>query len=635
MLLVVLLASIGVQAQFSSGKIAEDEQKAFMRIHKAERAANGIYNVTYTRLSLNADPAIKYISGAVTMHFIPFKDIISLELDLSDSLTVDSILFDGVKTGYNHTADIVTVNFNRVLAAGVLDSITIFYQGVPAGGNGFGSFVQSLHDSVPVIWTLSEPYGAKDWWPCKQDLVDKIDSLDVIVTTPAAYRVASNGLLVEEITLGNNKVYHWKHRYPIAAYLVCFAVTNYAVYNNYVPQGNDTLPVVNYVYPESLTDAQSGTQNIVRIMQLYDSLFTIYPFSREKYGMAQFGWGGGMEHQTMTFVTNFNFGLLAHELAHHWFGDKVTCASWQDIWLNEGFATYLTILCYQNLEPLYYMKAKSDARNSATSAPTGTVWCNDTTSVGRIFSGRLSYDKGAMALHMLRFLLGDSVFYKGLQNYLNDTALAYSFATTGDLKKHMEMVSGRSLNRFFDQWIYGSGWPTYTIDWSQSFDNRLTIQVKQVTSDPASISFFEMPVPVKVFGGGKDSTLILNNMFYGQVFEYNFPFIVDSIQFDPEIWLLSRDNKVNHLGAFAFDYNIYPNPVSNDLQLRIESAANHNAELKLFNTLGQIVMQLPLIVNQGSEVQTFNTRKLLPGVYRLSVVLDNHAYTKTFIKSGR
>ncbi len=635
MLLVLLLVAMCSNAQFGTAQIAEGEQKAFMHIHKADRAATGNYNITYTRLELNADPAIKYISGAVTMHFIPDRDIISLELDLSDSLKVDSIIYNGIKLGYSHTADIVHVNFNSVLLAGIVDSIKIFYQGVPAGGNGFGSFVQIQHDSVPVIWTLSEPYGAKDWWPCKQNLADKIDSLDVIVTTPAAYRVASNGLLISEISIGNSKVYHWKHRYPIAAYLVCFAVTNYAVYTDYVPQGNDTLPVLNYVYPEHLATAQSQTPNIIGMMQLFDSLFTIYPFSAEKYGMAEFGWGGGMEHQTMTFVTNFSFELMAHELAHHWFGDKITCASWQDIWLNEGFATYLSILSYEHLQPQYYMASKTGTRNSASSAPTGSVWCDDTTSVGRIFSGRLSYAKGAMAIHMLRFVLGDSIFYKGLKNYLTDSVLSYSFATTGDFKNHMEAASGKNLNRFFEQWIYGSGYPSYTVNWSQNFDNRLAVRLTQTTSDPNSISFFEMPVPVKVFSAGVDSTIVLDNMFYGQTFELAFPYVIDSIQFDPDIWLLSKDNKVVHEGAFVFDYSIYPNPVIDELQLRVESAKNRNAEVKVINTLGQVVMQLPVQVKQGSEVLTINTRTLLPGVYRLSVNVNKQPLVKTFVKAGK
>lgn len=623
-------------AQHATNEIAEAEQKSIMHIHKADRSAFGNYNITYTRLELQIDPAVKYINGKVTMCFIPQGNIAQLEMDLSDSLRLDSIIYHGSIISAVHSGDLIFVNFNGLLPGGLQDSLQIYYQGIPAGGNGFGSFVQNLHDSVPVIWTLSEPYGAKDWWPCKQDLADKIDSLDVLVTTPADYRVASNGLLVEEIPLGVNKIYHWKHRYPIATYLVCFAVTNYAVYSNYVPHGQDTLTVLNYVYPEHLTDAQNQTPKIVAMVQLYDSLFGVYPFSNEKYGMAEFGWGGGMEHQTMTFVTNFGFELMAHELGHHWFGDKVTCASWHDIWLNEGFATYLSMLCYENIEPVYYHASKNGSRTLATTDLTGTVWCDDTTSVGRIFSGRLTYAKGAMVLHMLRFELGDSLFFTGLRNYLHNTLLAYNFATTTNFKMQMEAVSGRDLTLFFNQWIYGSGYPTFTVNWQQDFANRLSIKLDQSTSDPSSISLFEMPVPLKIFGGANDTTVIFYNTFYGQRFDVDLPFIADSIQFDPDIWLISKNNKVVRTGAYSFDFNIYPNPVVGEiLQIRVESDVERRVQFQLVNAQGQIVKKQDIELPQGATLISRDIRDLAIGSYSASFSLSGKVVAKSFIKPAR
>ncbi|MBK7970327.1 MAG: hypothetical protein IPK08_16080 [Bacteroidetes bacterium] len=177
-----------------------------------------------------------------------------------------------------------------------------------------------------MIWTLSEPYGSSDWWPCKNGLTDKADSIDIFLNVPNAMTGASNGILIAETPNGTTKLFHWKHKYPIA-YLICMAVTNYVKYS-LCPLAGDTLEIVNYVYPEDSLLATSQTDEIVSMVQLYDTLFGVYPFHNEKYGHAQFGWGGGMEHQTMTFVSNFGFDLLAHELAHHWFGDKVTYGSW-------------------------------------------------------------------------------------------------------------------------------------------------------------------------------------------------------------------------------------------------------------------------------------------------------------------
>ena len=239
----------------------------------------------------------------------------------------------------------------------MLDSLTISYSGNPIS-SGFGSFEQGTHNGDPVIWTLSEPYGAKGWWPCKQDLNDKIDMIDVYITTPQynasneEYIAVSNGLEQSQVVNGNNKTTHFKHQYPIPAYLIAIAVTNYEVYSHEVANNGNPFDVVNYVYPEDLAYAQANTGVTVDIMDLFTNLFEEYPYASEKYGHAQFGWGGGMEHTTVSFMGGFSRGLIAHELAHQWFGNKVTCGSWQDIWLNEGFATYLSGLVIEDFDGL-------------------------------------------------------------------------------------------------------------------------------------------------------------------------------------------------------------------------------------------------------------------------------------------
>ncbi|HLP18718.1 MAG TPA: M1 family aminopeptidase [Chitinophagales bacterium] len=628
----LVLVAAYTHAQYDIDHIADGERKGFEGLHKAERGAINNYNITYTRLELNVDPAVNYISGRVTTVFVPDNDLISLQFDLSDTLQADSVIYHGVSIPFSHTADLLQITFPNVLAAAQTDSVQVCYQGAPSIGNGFGSFVQRTHDSVPVIWTLSEPFGAKDWWPCKQGLADKIDSLDILVTTPAAYRVASNGLLVEETVTGNSKLSHWKHRYPIATYLVCFATTNYVVYSDSVPFAGDTLEVVNYVYPEHEVNSRIDTKAIVAIMQLFDSLFGVYPFSAEKYGMAEFGWGGGMEHQTMTFMTGFGFELMAHELGHHWFGNKVTCASWNDIWLNEGFATYLCTIAYEHLAPIYYSIFNRNAINNATLEPNGSVWCDDTTSVGRIFSSRLSYSKGAMVLHLLRFNLGDSIFFKGIRNYLDDTTLAYRFATTSNFKAHMEIASGKNLGRFFDQWIYGKGYPSYTINWSQDFSNRVTFKIHQEQSDP-SVSYFETALPFRFKNAIQDTTVVFNNVTNDQVYSIDLPFAADTLQFDPDIWILSRNNAVIRTSAFNFSFNIYPNPVNDVLQIRIESNEVRDALIKITNAMGQDVQSQKQQFFAGSNYFTMDIKHLLPGVYHISFEVSGQIITASFVKS--
>ncbi len=631
----LLLLVVISQAQTTLDDIAQSEQKAYMRLHKADRESVSNFDVTYTRLELKVDPRVNYIAGKVTTVFAPYTDIVAVEFDLSDTLRVDSVKYHGAALAFIHSGNVITATLPAVIPAAVTDSVAVYYQGKPASGNGFGSFIQNVHnDSVPIIWTLSEPYGAKDWWPCKQNLSDKIDSLDVLVTTPQQYRVAGNGLLVEELQSDTNKIYHWKHRYPIATYLVCFAVTNYTVYSDYVPLANDTLEVLNYVYPESETDARNGTHEVIKMVQLYDSLFGAYPFMNEKYGMAQFGWGGGMEHQTMTFMTGFGFELVAHELAHHWFGDKVTCASWRDLWLNEGFATYLCGLCYKYIAPQYWKPYMSIRLNDATSVPDGSVWCDDTTNVGRLFSGALTYSKGAMVLHSLRYLIGDAAFYSGLRNYLNDVQHAYGFALTPDLKSHIEASSGRSLALFFNQWVYGKGYPSYTINWQQDFNNRVTIKLLQQTSDP-SVSCFEMPLPFRFANATHDTIVQLFNNSNEQTYTFDLPFAADTLQFDPELYIISKGNSVVRLSAFDFSYRIYPNPVGNQLQARVESNESRVAQIKITNESGQIVWEGSNRFYSGSNTLNIDVSNLQPGVYALSFVIGTTIKSSSFVKAGK
>ncbi|MBL0027328.1 MAG: M1 family metallopeptidase [Saprospiraceae bacterium] len=450
------------------------------------------YDLKYYRFEWEVDPAVYNIKGTVTPYFKVLNDQFSdMNFDFSSTLKVDSIIWHGIKLSYSQPSSyVLNIKFPVSIPKSSIDSISISYNGAPPSG-GFGSFIKSTHKTDPIIWTLSEPFGAQDWWPCKNGLDDKIDSIDVIVTTPEKYRAASNGSLMSEKSVGNGmKKYHWKHNYAIASYLVAIAVTNYTTYVDDVHLKDGTvMPMLNYVYPEDLDAARKGTADNVKVLQFYDSLFISYPFKKEKYGHAQFGWGGGMEHQTMSFVINYSWGLLSHELAHQWFGDLVTCGDWEDIWLNEGFATYLEGLSRERYPqgPNDWPNWKSGKINSITSTPTGSVRVSDPTSENRIFSSALSYNKGSYLLHMLRWKLGDDNFFKACRNYLNDRA--YNYARTTHLKSHLESVSGQDLTEFFKDWFEGEGYPSYQVSWDQS-GGKTKIRLRQTTSHP-SVGFLK------------------------------------------------------------------------------------------------------------------------------------------------
>ena len=524
------------------------------------------YDVKWYGCHWTIDPAVRAISGIVVMRFQPLVNgFTMLKMDLSDSLQVDLVTFRNLAPSWTHAGNVLSITLPVPMQAGETDSVTVIYHGIPPD-NGFGAFVKAEHAGVPIIWTLSEPYGSSDWWPCKNGLTDKADSVDLFIRSPKAYKAASNGLMVEQNPDGNDIVWHWKHRYPVAAYLVCMAVTNFARYDHKVPFGGDTLTVANYVYPEDSASAASQTGMIVPMIQVYDSLFGIYPFQQEKYGHVEFGWGGGMEHQTMTFVTGWGFELLAHELAHQWFGDKVTCGTWSDIWLNEGFATYLSGLCYEHLIPDLFKRFREVRVQGITAYPGGSVYCPDTTDVWRIFDGRLSYAKGALVLHQLRWIMGDQAFFAGLNNYLADPALAYGFARTSQLKAHLESAGGQDLTWYFDDWYTGEGFPSYQANWMQEGDT-VYLTLRQTQSHP-SVSFFEMKVPVKLKNAQRDTIINVMNTYSGESFRIFLPFSADSLIIDPEYQLITANNTVSAVPQIeAANLRVFPNPAVNSIRI--------------------------------------------------------------------
>jgi len=563
----------------------------------------GNYDLKYHRLEFNLDPSVNFISGDVTTYFEAKENMNAITFDLADNMTVSQVSQRGNSLLYIQNAnDELVITLDATQNQGVLDSLTISYSGSPTASTpGFGSFEQTTHNGDPIIWTLSEPYGALDWWPCKQDLNDKIDSIDVYITTPQfnptseEYIAVSNGLEQNQVVNGPNKTTYFKHRHPIPAYLIAVAVTNYEVYNHTVPNNGNPFDIVNYVFPENLASAQLDTPITVDIMNLFSTLFEEYPFADEKYGHAQFGWGGGMEHTTVSFMGSFNRNLIAHELAHQWFGNKITCGSWKDIWLNEGFATYLSGLTIENLDGnSAFTTWKQQRINSITNLTNGAVYLTDadTTNVGRIFSGRLSYDKGSMVLHMLRKKLGDTDFFQGLKNYLSDVNHAYAYAKTEDFIAIMETTSGQDLTEFFNDWLYNQGYPSYTIQWHQS-GNQLNTTISQTQSD-LSVSFFEVPIPIKVNGTqGEELYLTLENVTNDQTFSNTVNFTISSIVFDPEKDIISKNNSIV-LGIqedeLSKSLQIFPNPTPSSISIQKPDSLEIS-EIRIFNTIGQLLYQ--------------------------------------------
>ena len=614
-----------------TNSIAEAEMKTasqLMNLQVNQNTAN--YDITYHKLEFTVNPAVKFITGKVTTTYTALSNMTTITFDFANPLTVSSVKKGTTNlTFVENTNNELIITLPSTQAAGTSATLEINYSGVPPN-NGFDSFVQATHSGSPIIWTLSEPFGARDWWPCKQDLNDKINSIDVYITAPSQYISVSNGIeTTAPVISGANKTTHFHHGYPIPAYLIAIAVSNYQVYNQTAGIAPNTFPVVNYIYPENYTSSLPQLDETLTIMNLYETLFEPYPFRNEKYGHAQFSWGGGMEHTTVSFMQNFSRELIAHEMAHQWFGDKVTCGTWKDIWLNEGFATYLATLVIENFDgATAFVAEKQSMIDYITSSPAGNVYLTDTqaTSVNRIFSSRLSYNKGAMILEMLRFKMGDVAFFLALKNYLADSNLAFKYAVTSELKGHLETAFGQDLTEFFNDWVYNQGYPTYTITAQNWGSGQARFVVNQTQSD-ASVTYFEMPVPVRVFGdNGQQADLVLDNTTNGEVILKPVPFPITSVQFDPERHLIAANSTIT-LGNQNFDLesaiSIYPNPSSDVLHIQMPNSLSLEKVI-VYNNLGQKVLE--------NATLDFSIMSLTTGVHYIDIQTVEGTYHKKFIK---
>ena len=629
----LLFVSGKTTAQINSDSALEEissiEKKSFSRLLAGnggarEQAYTGTvasnnFDVNFYRCEWQVDPNIRFIKGKVTSYFTITSSADKIVFDLSDTLTVDSITWHGSQLAFQRIGnDGLQLVFPVVLNTGQRDSVSIYYNGVPRNFTSYRPFVQTTHNGAPIIYTLSEPFGAKEWWPCKNGLNDKADSIDMLITNPPIYQASSNGVMVQESIDSTYKTSCWKHRYPIASYLVAMAVSNYTVLKDTVLIGGKVMELKDYVYPE-LADYFNIQRTYTKsAISLFSRLFGDYPFAKEKYGYTQIGGSGGMEHQTNTFLNGPDISLLEHETGHQWFGDKITCGSWHDIWLNEGFATYCQILFNENIDTANYYPILKNITRDIIKSPVSSVWIGDTTDASKIFT-TITYYKGAYLLRMLRWKLGDDVFFRAIRKYLNDPLLQYNFAKTDDLKLHLEHESGQDLTSFFAKWFYGLGYPSYNCAWTQNKNNWVRVQINQTTSHPG-VSFYDMPVQLRFRNNYRDTLITVNNQQNGETFWINPGFTADSMSVDPNYEILAKDRIVQKIPAKSVTENeikIYPNPAPDYLNISIVNPTSTQIGLRLYSAAGQLQYEFNKLLSGRDEIFTIPVSQLSRGAYIL------------------
>jgi aminopeptidase N len=585
----------------------------------AQIAQTEKYDVNYYNLNLNMTNTSTYLSGMVRMDAKAKVNLDSALFELFQSFTITEIRVNGIPVNYSRNQSAIKVPVNAT--QGDYFSIETDYFGTPPtaatnplGGGGM-TYKKSQTWGNRVVWSLSEPFSAYEWFPVKQSLKDKIDSSDVSITVPDTCKAGSNGILVSVDTLGNGLLkFNWKNRHMIDYYLISVSVAKYIEHNYYVqPNGStDSIFVQNFIYnnPQTLPYFLNDINETGDFLVLFSDLYGLYPYADEKYGHCMAPISGGMEHQTMTTQGFFEKTLTAHELAHQWWGNQVTCASWSDIWVNEGWASYSEYLMLENLYPAEKNQHMLDVHNNVMSQPNGSVWCLDSLNEGRIFSGRLTYDKGAGIIHSMRKIVNDdNLFFEVLNSF--QTKYKDSVATGIDFKNELELQTGIDFDPFFEQWYFGEGYPTYALKWNQ-VGNDLFVKISHITSASNVTPTFTNPLEVRFIRVGLGDTIIRFNInSNNELFVISeMGQITNSISIDPNNWVINQVASIlqdNTLGSINLEeeskIEVYPNPTDGVFQIL---NLNQNAEIKIFNTNGQLLLSKNIAPNDSIDIQEFS-----------------------------
>lgn len=636
-LLLLLCANIYAQQHpCAAAKTRQFATQLAHAVHKpsALTAHEHKYDMKFVHLDLEISDTTKFISGNSTM----IARVSAAALDtyvvlLHQNLTIDSIHFNGVNVPFLRHDSAVKVTPSVPLPNNSTFTAQVWYAGLPpSGGSAIGDGFSNAVDwsaNQPVTWSLSQPLVAYHWWPAKQVLTDKIDSSWVFVSTDSSNMAGSNGLLVNVTDLGAKKRFEWKSRYPIDYYLISVAVSDYKEYNLYAKPLylNDSILIQNFIYSNLINTnywnsaEKPQIDKMPAMIELFSRLYGMYPFHKEKYGHCMAAIGGGMEHQTMSTMGGMGYlPLNAHELGHQWWGDNVTCKSWSDIFMNEGFAHYSVLVALEHLSnPTTLQSNLNSMHNNVMSKPGGSIHFTgaDTLNTTRIFDGRLSYDKGAAILHTLRFVTNnDSLWF----NTLRDFQYTHTGKTVGvtDFMNFYHSSTGIDPAVFFNQWYYGEGYPTFTAKYN--YDNtQVFLEVQQTTSMPSKTPLFVTPLEYRIFRQGMPDTTV--RLIHAQpVDTFTLPIAgkIITVLMDEKNWVINKLVPVVRditLGVTSPDetekISVRPNPSGGNFD--IVNPGNLPGEYTVRDVTGRILLR------GDFPARSIELGNHAPGIYFLTI----------------
>ncbi|MEO0131712.1 MAG: M1 family aminopeptidase [candidate division WOR-3 bacterium] len=620
-------------------------------IYPARAESTHSYDVRHYKLQLTIPMTSGAYSAKARIKFVVREDNFDTFNLHCVNLVCDSVKRQGNSLTFISSAGRLKVNLDRIFNTGETCIVDIYYHR-EAGASNRGVYYYPRGTYPALMYTTTEPSDSRYWFPCFDENWDKAEEgCEIYVTVPDSFVVCSNGLLDSVISAAGQKTYYWRHSYPIATYLMTFTSSIYATYSHwYQINPLESLEIKYYIWRVDSARSHQAFQNVIDMVSFFVSRFGPYPF--EKYGMNAvypFIWGG-MENQTMTMIhrswLNGNDPGIAHELAHMWFGDQVTCFGWHNIWLNEGFATYSDALYMRHQQGEgYFQNVMTSRANSYFSEDNSMRFPIYDPPESQLFSWGHIYCKGSWVLHMLRYLLGDTifdnpgVFFNGLRAYLD--SFAYKNASTEDLKRILERVTNRDLDWFFDEWVYQAGYPQYyyayqTESTGSPNQYRVIVRISQNNGALAPTAF-HMPIQLYFTASGCDTLVVMPISNNPEVDTFILSFVPTQLVLDPKNWILKRSylaiEELSNRGGVRLPYLIEKSPARSLITFNWTGRSPDDVEINIYDQSGKLVNRYKL----SSTARTItidkdrNHNKLRPGIYFIKITTKAAQFTEKVV----